>query len=181
MIQNNLIWEYLRIATAPADLLETLCGCANTLGDSNGYFDLRRPRPFAQWFLFPRPGNIITLGATVTLSVATHGGHILLVPATCAITLPTLYATADAAGAGPGSDPNTSSTIGAVFNCSSTQSRRVLLHKRLLAAAQTHSLVSLGVIGTTVDYDAFATQNRHGHHAECNDYWRCCAVAVRLL
>jgi hypothetical protein len=32
------------------------------------------------------PGNVITLGATATLSVATHGGKILLVPATCAIT-----------------------------------------------------------------------------------------------
>ena len=60
-------------------------------------------------------GNIITLGATVTLSVATHAGHILLVPATCAITLPAVNATADTVAAGPGSDPNTSSNIGTIF------------------------------------------------------------------
>jgi hypothetical protein len=60
------------------------------------------------------PGNVITLGATATLSVATHGGKILLIPATCAIILPTIVATADAAGTGPGSDPNTTSNLGAV-------------------------------------------------------------------
>ena len=62
------------------------------------------------------PGNILTLGATVTLSVATHAGHTLLVPATCAITLPTIVATADATSSGPGSDPNTQSNIGVAFN-----------------------------------------------------------------
>ena len=62
------------------------------------------------------PGNILTLGATVTLSVATHAGHTLLVPATCAITLPTIVATADATSSGPGSDPNTQSNIGVEFN-----------------------------------------------------------------
>ena len=61
------------------------------------------------------PGNILTLGATVTLSVATHAGRILLVPATCAITLPTIVATADGAGTGPGSDPNTTNNLGSVF------------------------------------------------------------------
>jgi len=60
-------------------------------------------------------GNILTLGATVTLSVATHAGHTLLVPATCAITLPTINATADAVGTGPGSDPNTQSNLGVPF------------------------------------------------------------------
>jgi hypothetical protein len=61
-------------------------------------------------------GNILTLGATVTLSVATHAGHTLLVPATCAITLPTIVTTADPATSGPGSDPNTVSNIGVAFN-----------------------------------------------------------------
>lgn len=61
------------------------------------------------------PGNLITLGATVTLSVATHAGHTLLVPATCAITLPAVNATADTVAAGPGADPNTASNIGVVF------------------------------------------------------------------
>jgi hypothetical protein len=62
------------------------------------------------------PSNILTLGATVTLSVATHAGHTLLVPATCAITLPTIVTTADATSSGPGSDPNTQSNIGVEFN-----------------------------------------------------------------
>ena len=61
------------------------------------------------------PGNILTLGAAVTLSVATHAGHTLLVPATCAITLPTIVTTADPASSGPGSDPNTPSNIGVEF------------------------------------------------------------------
>jgi hypothetical protein len=103
------------------------------------------------------PGNVITLGATATLSVATHGGKILLVPATCAIILPTIVATADAAGAGPGSDPNTTSTIGAVFQ---------LFFNAISAGASAQTVTcggsdafvgSLGVIGTTVDYDAFAS------------------------
>ena len=61
------------------------------------------------------PGNLLTLGATVTLSVATHAGHTLLVPATCAITLPTIVTTADPASSGPGSDPNTQSNLGVEF------------------------------------------------------------------
>jgi hypothetical protein len=94
------------------------------------------------------PGNVITLGATVTLSVATHGGKILLVPATCAITLPTIVATADAAGAGPGSDPNTTSNLGAVFR---------LFFNAISAGASAQTVTcggsdafvgTLGVIGT---------------------------------
>ena len=61
------------------------------------------------------PGNIITLGATATLSVAVHAGHTLLVPATCAIILPAVNVTADPASSGPGSDPNTQNNIGVVF------------------------------------------------------------------
>ena len=61
------------------------------------------------------PGNFITLGATVTLSVATHAGHTLLVPATCAITLPAINASSDPTSAGPGSDPNTLSNLGVAF------------------------------------------------------------------
>lgn len=61
------------------------------------------------------PGNIITLGATATLSVATHGGKILLVPATCAITLPAVNASADPVYSGPGADPNTNNNLGVVF------------------------------------------------------------------
>ena len=61
------------------------------------------------------PGNLITLGATATLSVAVHAGHTLLVPATCAIILPAVNVTADPASSGPGSDPNTQNNIGVVF------------------------------------------------------------------
>jgi hypothetical protein len=60
-------------------------------------------------------GNIITLGATATLSVATHAGKILLVPATCAITLPAVNATADPVSSGPGADPNTVNNLGVAF------------------------------------------------------------------
>jgi hypothetical protein len=62
------------------------------------------------------PGNLLTLGATVTLSVATHAGRTLLVPATCAIILPTIVTTADPTTSGPGSDPNTQSNLGVEFN-----------------------------------------------------------------
>ena len=97
-------------------------------------------------------GNILTLGATVTLSVATHAGHILLVPATCAITLPTIVTTADPATSGPGSDPNTTSNIGVAFN----------LFFNVIAVAQTVTcggsdkfVGSLGVTSTV--YNAFAS------------------------
>jgi hypothetical protein len=76
------------------------------------------------------PGNVITLGATATLSVATHGGHILLVPATCAIILPTIVTTADPATSGPGSDPNTRAILGLSSICSSTLFRLALLLKQ---------------------------------------------------
>ena len=60
-------------------------------------------------------GNIITLGATATLSVATHAGKILLVPTTCAITLPAVNASVDSSATGPGADPNTLDNLGAIF------------------------------------------------------------------
>ena len=61
------------------------------------------------------PSNQVTLGATVTLSVATHAGLICLVPATCAITLPTIVTTENAATSGPGNDPNTLNNLGVEF------------------------------------------------------------------
>jgi hypothetical protein len=61
------------------------------------------------------PGNTITLGATATLTVAAHAGRILLVPATCAITLPAVNASANPVTSGPGSDPNTLDNLGAIF------------------------------------------------------------------
>lgn len=98
------------------------------------------------------PGNILTLGATVTLSVATHAGHTLLVPATCAITLPTIVATADPTSSGPGSDPNTQSNIGVEFN----------LFFNVIAVAQTVTCGGsdrfVGTLGvTSTVYNAFAS------------------------
>ena len=83
------------------------------------------------------PGNLLTLGATVTLSVATHAGHTLLVPATCAITLPTIVTTADPVTSGPGSDPNTQSNLGVEF---------VLFFNAISAGASAQT-VTTGVAG----------------------------------
>ena len=98
------------------------------------------------------PGNILTLGATVTLSVATHAGHTLLVPATCAITLPTIVTTADPTSSGPGSDPNTQSNLGVEFN----------LFFNVIAVAQTVTCGGsdkfVGTLGvTSTVYNAFAS------------------------
>ena len=101
------------------------------------------------------PGNILTLGAAVTLSVATHAGHTLLVPATCAITLPVIVTTADPASSGPGSDPNTQSNLGVEFN---------LFYNAIAADTTTQTVTcggsdkfvgSLGVVSTV--YNAFAS------------------------
>ena len=98
------------------------------------------------------PGNILTLGATVTLSVATHAGHTLLVPATCAITLPTIVTTADPTSSGPGADPNTQSNLGVAFN----------LFFNVIAVAQTVTCGGsdkfVGTLGvTSTVYNAFAS------------------------
>ena len=61
------------------------------------------------------PSNMVTLGATVSLSVATHAGLICLVPAACAITLPTIVATANTSASGPGNDPNSTNNLGVEF------------------------------------------------------------------
>ena len=98
------------------------------------------------------PSNQVTLGATVTLSVATHGGLICLVPATCAITLPTIVATANAAGTGPGNDPNTLNNLGVEFR----------LFFNVIAVAQTVTCGGsdklVGTLGvTSTVYNAFAS------------------------
>ena len=100
------------------------------------------------------PGNILTLGATVTLSVATHAGHTLLVPATCAITLPTIVTTADPASSGPGSDPNTQSNLGVEF---------ILFFNAISAGATAQTVTCggsdkfVGTLGvTSTVYNAFA-------------------------
>ena len=61
------------------------------------------------------PNGIVTLGATATLTVADHAGRTLLVPATCAITLPTIVATAYPASSGPGGDPNSTNNLNVSF------------------------------------------------------------------
>lgn len=101
------------------------------------------------------PGNLLTLGATVTLSVATHAGHTLLVPATCAITLPTIVTTADPATSGPGSDPNTLSNLGVEF---------ILFFNAISAGATAQTITCggsdkfVGTLGvTSTVYNAFAS------------------------
>ena len=101
------------------------------------------------------PGNLLTLGATVTLSVATHAGHTLLVPATCAITLPTIVTTADPATSGPGSDPNTLSNLGVEFT---------LFFNAISAGASAQTVTCggsdkfVGTLGvTSTVYNAFAS------------------------
>ena len=61
------------------------------------------------------PNGIVTLGATATLTVADHAGKMLLVPATCAITLPTIVATAYPSSSGPGGDPNSTNNLNVSF------------------------------------------------------------------
>ena len=61
-------------------------------------------------------GNVVSLTADTTLTVADHAGRIL----TCndadgKFTLPTIIATADANGTGPGNDPNNTNNVGATF------------------------------------------------------------------
>ena len=61
------------------------------------------------------PNNIVTAGATLTLDPVLHGGKIVLVPATCAITLPTIVTTAYPASSGPGADPNSANNLGVEY------------------------------------------------------------------
>jgi len=64
------------------------------------------------------PGAVVTLTAATDLTVAAHAGRICTmdpVGTPTAITLPTINATADAAGSGPGSDPNNPNTVGTTF------------------------------------------------------------------
>jgi hypothetical protein len=101
------------------------------------------------------PGNILTLGATVTLSVATHAGHILLVPATCAIILPTIVTTADPATSGPGSDPNTQSNIGVAFNLFFNAISAGATAQTVTCGGSDKLVGTLGVTSTV--YNAFAS------------------------
>ena len=100
-------------------------------------------------------GNILTLGATVTLSVATHAGHTLLVPATCAITLPTIVATADSSASGPGSDPNTTSNIGVEFSLFFNVISAGATAQTVTCGGSDKFVGSLGVTSTV--YNAFAS------------------------
>ena len=101
------------------------------------------------------PGNILTLGATVTLSVATHAGHTLLVPATCAIILPTIVTTADPASSGPGSDPNTLSNLGVAFNLFFNAIATDTTSQTITCGGSDKFVGSLGVVSTV--YNAFAS------------------------
>lgn len=81
--------------------------------------------------------NATTLGATAALTVAANAGKTMLAPATCAITLPIINATADGAGAGPGSDPNTVSNIGTTYT----------IFFNAISAGATAQTITTGVVG----------------------------------
>jgi hypothetical protein len=100
------------------------------------------------------PGNLLTLGATVTLSVATHAGRTLLVPATCAIILPTIVTTADPTTSGPGSDPNTQSNLGVEFNLFFNAISAGATAQTVTCGGSDAFVGSLGVTSTV--YNAFA-------------------------
>ena len=65
------------------------------------------------------PSSIVTVTASVTLNPTDHGGRIVAVGGTLAshvvLTLPTINATANAASAGPGNDPNTANNLGVMY------------------------------------------------------------------
>jgi len=88
------------------------------------------------------PGNVVTLGATAALTVAAHGGKTCLVPATCAITLPAIVASADAATSGPGSDPNNPSNVGVEFT----------LFFNVISAGATSQTVTTGAAASADKY-----------------------------
>jgi hypothetical protein len=73
-------------------------------------------------FYVQGPGSYLDLSTTgdTTLTVAQHAGHLLRfaggsLAANRTITLPTISAVADAATAGPGSDPNNPNNLGVSF------------------------------------------------------------------
>ena len=82
-------------------------------------------------------GNVLTLGATAALTVAANAGKTMLAPATCAVTLPVIVATADGAGTGPGSDPNTLSNIGTSYT----------IFFNAISAGATAQTITTGVAG----------------------------------
>ena len=94
-------------------------------------------------------GNFITLGATATLTVAQHAGHILLVPTTCAITLPAINATADPASSGPGSDPNTVSNLGVSFTFIFTAASSGATGQTITCSSGDAYVGQIAVAGTT--------------------------------
>lgn len=65
------------------------------------------------------PGAVIDITASTTLNPVDHGGRILTVGGSLAanvvLTLPTINASADAASAGPGADPNNPNNEGVVY------------------------------------------------------------------
>lgn len=67
-------------------------------------------------FITSGPGAIVDITANTTLTVANNAGHMMTVSnASAVITLPTIIATADSPYAGPGSDPNNTNNLGAVY------------------------------------------------------------------
>lgn len=63
------------------------------------------------------PSSVVSLTAATTLTVAAHAGRVLLLNSTTGftVTLPAIVTTANASSSGPGNDPNTLNTVGAVY------------------------------------------------------------------
>lgn len=95
------------------------------------------------------PNCLVTLGATATLTVADHAGKILLVPATCAITLPTIVATAYAASSGPGADPNSTNNLGVTFTLFFTAASAGATAQKVTCGGSDVYVGLLSVNGTT--------------------------------
>lgn len=67
-------------------------------------------------FLSMGPGAVVNVTAADTLTPATYAGRVIRTnTASMTLTLPTIVASADDAIAGPGSDPNNPSNIGASY------------------------------------------------------------------
>jgi hypothetical protein len=101
------------------------------------------------------PGNQVTLGATVTLSVATHGGLICWFRQPALSRLPTIVATADAAGTGPGSDPTRLNNLGVEFQLFFNVISAGATAQTVTCGGSDKFVGSLGVTSTV--YNAFAS------------------------
>jgi hypothetical protein len=108
-------------------------------------------------FIQQGPANVVTVAADTTLSVAAHGGKIIRVTnASAVITLPAVNATADAATAGPGADPDNLNNQGVTFTILFDV---VSTANRIAAAGSDRYIGSIAVSGTTTASFGAGTTN----------------------